>query len=61
MADVMYLFKFTELFVLTQLLEVRDGLGVVETVVVVHLAVTRQLRQLQRQIKGVVRDNLKVV
>ena len=58
---MMYLFKFAELFVLPQLLEVRDGLGVVEAVVVVHLAVTRQLRQLQRQGKGVVRDNLKVL
>ena len=41
-----YLFKLAEVVILPELLQIGDSLGVVETVVMVHLAISRQLTEL---------------
>ena len=41
---VVHLFEFAEIFVLAQLFEIRDRLGVVETIIMIHLPVSSQLR-----------------
>ena len=44
----LYLFEFTEVFVLAQLLQISHCLRIIETIVVVDFTISRQLAELQQ-------------